>query len=156
MPSSKASCDGGWCATVPRCLFTHAHWARLQGGHWVLGYSDWGSLYPPTLSLHSESCVGRVYYPMALYHQDLTLKPLVVPLHIIVCPPNMGGHCFLNEETLERAPILLFNRLVRCPAHECSFARLSCLLLWMPSYLHLPFSCIVSYPVHQILASYAS
>ena len=147
MPSSKASCDGGWCATVPRCLFTHAHWARLQGDHWVLGYSDWGSLYPPTLSLHSESCVGRVYYSMTLYHQDLTLKPLSIArycLSSLKALTNMGSLHFLNEETLERAPILLFNRLVRCSAHECSFARLSCLLLWMPSYLHLPFSCIVS------------
>ena len=55
-------CDGGWCATVPWWMLMHTRWdcegshwvlqgsinprTQWPGSHWILGYSDWGSLNP--------------------------------------------------------------------------------------------------------------
>ena len=67
--------------------------------------------------------------------QDSTLKPLVIPLYVILCPVicfegsslckhDVGALSWLNAETVERVPTPLFGRLVRCSAHGPFFARL--------------------------------
>ena len=147
MPSSKASCDGSWCATVPQCLFTHARIARgsLSPRIQWLGVTVSSDPVLTQWELCGEGILSHGFVPSGFDIEAACGSIARYCLSSLKALTNMGGHRFLNEGTLERAPILLlFNRLVRCSAHECSFARLSCLLLWMPSYLHLPFSCIVS------------
>ena len=74
----------------------------------------------PQPKLFSHGAVQSV-----VCHQDLTSKPMVAPLKVIICPLRASSHCkhdmgtlsWLNVEALKRVPTSLFGGLVWCSTH---------------------------------------
>ena len=86
---------------------------------------------PPALCIPEVTnfmlCFTVGYYKVALCNMWHVLRTML----------HQTSHGWLNAETLERAPISISCRLVRCSAHEHSFASLQYLQLRFHSLWHV-------------------
>ena len=133
--------DGGSCSLAKECppptnfqyrvnvySIECPPWSeRFTAQSWSLRSTASSTMHTWSNKLHVMLHHSTGYYKVALRNM----------WHVLGTMLHQTSHGWLNAETLERAPTSLSCRLVRCSAHEHSFASLQYLQLRFHSLWHV-------------------